>query len=219
MSSLDEFLMPTGVLPGGTLPILGDWQWADEAELDDEEWLDKDGRDRILEKEAQARRRETERRARLRDRITLPDGFFLARLPAELFAEALSFFDVGELMGLEAAAGPRFFALRLADVHALGFAHRAKRLVSDESELAWIEERRPRLLTVLFKIERRKFFTGFVWLRNGWLHRDSDLPAVEHPNGDREWYVDGKLHRENGLPAIERKNGAREWWQLGRRVV
>lgn len=213
MTNLDEMLRPNGVLPDGTLPILPQFPFWDEGEHF--EWFDNDGHDCIFERREQAMQREVERRVRLCDRITLPDEFFLARLPAELFAEALSFFDVGDLMGLEAAAGPQFFASRLPDLHKLGFAHRAKRRIFDESELAWIEEQRPHHLTVLFKIERRKFITGFVWLRNGWLHRDDDLPAVEHPNGDLEWYFEGKCHRENGMPAIVRKNGAQEWWVMG----
>ena len=45
----------------------------------------------------------------------------------------------------------------------------------------------------------------------GQLHRDNGLPAVEFPNGDREWWVNGKLHRDNGLPAIEFPNGDIEW--------
>ena len=40
------------------------------------------------------------------------------------------------------------------------------------------------------------------WYRNGKLHRDGDLPAVECVNGTKEWYRNGKLHREGDLPAV-----------------
>jgi len=35
----------------------------------------------------------------------------------------------------------------------------------------------------------------------GEFHR-VDGPAIEHANGDKEWYINGKLHREDG-PAYE----------------
>ena len=41
------------------------------------------------------------------------------------------------------------------------------------------------------------------------LHRE-DGPALEYPNGDKEWYLNDKRHREDG-PAIEWSNGAKEW--------
>lgn len=40
--------------------------------------------------------------------------------------------------------------------------------------------------------------------KDGKLHRENG-PAIEYPNGDKEWYKDGKKHRLNG-PAIETKN-------------
>ena len=46
------------------------------------------------------------------------------------------------------------------------------------------------------------------------LHRDFDRPAVEHVNGDKEWYTNGQRHREDG-PAVERADGSREWWVYG----
>jgi hypothetical protein len=45
---------------------------------------------------------------------------------------------------------------------------------------------------------------------NGELHRE-DGPAIEHPDGYKEWHMDGKLHREDG-PAIEDPDGGKEWF-------
>ena len=41
------------------------------------------------------------------------------------------------------------------------------------------------------------------------LHRE-DGPALEYPNGDKEWRLNGKYHREDG-PAIEYADGSKEW--------
>jgi len=38
----------------------------------------------------------------------------------------------------------------------------------------------------------------FYHYKNGLLHREDDLPAIEGPNGYKEWYMNGKLHREKG---------------------
>ena len=46
------------------------------------------------------------------------------------------------------------------------------------------------------------------------FHRE-DGPAIEYPNGSKEWLIDGKRHREDG-PAIEYKNGRKEWWLNGK---
>jgi hypothetical protein len=46
------------------------------------------------------------------------------------------------------------------------------------------------------------------------LHR-TDGPAIEWPNGDKEWFVDGKLHRIDG-PAIECADGCKEWFVDGK---
>lgn len=49
-----------------------------------------------------------------------------------------------------------------------------------------------------------------VYKRNDKRHR-ADGPAVEHANGDEEWYVDDKPHRIDG-PAIQRVNGYSFWY-------
>ena len=33
-------------------------------------------------------------------------------------------------------------------------------------------------------------------------HRDGGLPAIEHADGGKEWWVDGVLHRDDDLPAL-----------------
>jgi hypothetical protein len=48
------------------------------------------------------------------------------------------------------------------------------------------------------------------------LHRDNDLPALEHTNGDKAWYINGKCHRDNDLPAVEYVNGDKAWYVNGR---
>lgn len=46
------------------------------------------------------------------------------------------------------------------------------------------------------------------------LHR-LDGPAVEHPDGSKEWWVRGKRHRHSE-PAVEHGDGfGREWWVRG----
>ena len=51
------------------------------------------------------------------------------------------------------------------------------------------------------------------WYLNGEHHRE-DGPAVERPDGTKQWLVKGKLHRENG-PAIEWADGTKEWFLNG----
>ena len=41
-------------------------------------------------------------------------------------------------------------------------------------------------------------------------------PAIEHSNGDEEYWVNGKLHRLRG-PAIDSIDGYQEWWIEGKR--
>ena len=51
---------------------------------------------------------------------------------------------------------------------------------------------------------------GIFYYKDGKLHR-KDGPAIEYPNGDKEWYLNGELHREDG-PAIEYPNGGNVWY-------
>lgn len=52
------------------------------------------------------------------------------------------------------------------------------------------------------------------WYKEGYLHRENDLPAVITEDG-HSWYVHGKLHRDGDLPAVIDKNGGKEWWKDG----
>jgi hypothetical protein len=54
-----------------------------------------------------------------------------------------------------------------------------------------------------------------IWYKDGVLHRDGDLPAVEWPSGTKIWYKDGKLHRDGDRPAIEWSDGSKEWYKDG----
>ena len=54
-----------------------------------------------------------------------------------------------------------------------------------------------------------------TWYKNGKLHRNKGLPAVEWVNGSKEWYIDGKRHRDNG-PATEWIYGTKEWYVNGK---
>src|ERR1035437_9596517 len=58
---------------------------------------------------------------------------------------------------------------------------------------------------------------GVVRWRNssGQLHRE-DGPALEWPNGRREWWLNGQRHRKDG-PALEGADGRHEWWLNGQR--
>jgi hypothetical protein len=56
---------------------------------------------------------------------------------------------------------------------------------------------------------------GKMWCKDGVLHRNGDLPAIEYPNGTKKWYKDGKRHRDGDRPAIEQANGSRCWYKNG----
>ncbi len=48
---------------------------------------------------------------------------------------------------------------------------------------------------------------------NQWHHLDD--PAVEYPNGDKEWWQNNQRHRLDG-PAIEYSNGSKFWYIKGK---
>ncbi len=54
-----------------------------------------------------------------------------------------------------------------------------------------------------------------IWYKNGKLHRNKDLPAVEYANGNKYWYKNGELHRDNDKPAVEGNNGYKFWYKGG----
>src|SRR3972149_6313730 len=53
------------------------------------------------------------------------------------------------------------------------------------------------------------------YYKDGKLHRDNDLPAIEFISGSKFWYQNGELHRDNDLPAIEWNDGSKSWYQNG----
>ena len=57
------------------------------------------------------------------------------------------------------------------------------------------------------------------WNRKVWQNKKReyhrlDGPAVEFPNGHKEWWEYGNLHRLSG-PAIEYADGGKNWYQNG----
>ena len=48
----------------------------------------------------------------------------------------------------------------------------------------------------------------------GALHRDGDRPAVEQPNGTKEWFRHGTRHRENDQPGLITQDGRLRWGSL-----
>lgn len=53
------------------------------------------------------------------------------------------------------------------------------------------------------------------WYKNGKLHRDGDLPAIEYSNGLGNYYKNGELHRING-PAVIDPNRTISWYKKGK---
>ena len=54
-----------------------------------------------------------------------------------------------------------------------------------------------------------------VWSKNGFTHRDNDLPAVIFHNGERRWYKNGYLHRDGLKPAIIKVSNEEEYYENG----
>jgi hypothetical protein len=52
---------------------------------------------------------------------------------------------------------------------------------------------------------------NIIWTNEqGQSHREG-APAIEHSNGNKQWYINGKLHREDG-PAVENNDGCKLWY-------
>ena len=54
------------------------------------------------------------------------------------------------------------------------------------------------------------------WWCHGKIHREGG-PALIWCDGDKEWWVNGQVHREDG-PAVEEDNGHKEWWWQDRKL-
>jgi len=61
-----------------------------------------------------------------------------------------------------------------------------------------------------------KYGTKTYTNSKGQLHR-LDGPAIEHANGDKEWYKEDKYHRADG-PAFEYSDGTKYWWVLHKKL-
>lgn len=58
------------------------------------------------------------------------------------------------------------------------------------------------------------YYGDVEWFKEGELHRDNDLPAVECSNGDKSWFKNGVPHRENKA-AIICADGTTFWYLNG----
>lgn len=155
-------------------------------------------------------------------------------IPAEVWAEvAMHFLDVRDLQRLDVlrpdlllAAMPKgsavFRSARCLTVDEKSwFAARDIRVVLLPpaapvvfEQFAYLHRNR---LVHLSLAGVRWFFPVRVWLVNGRPHRDDDLPAVEHANGQLEWFQHGRRHRDGDRPAVESPHGGREWWIEGKK--
>ena len=79
-----------------------------------------------------------------------------------------------------------------------------------EQEVLAIQER-----SELYSIVDDKGVRTYYLYEEGFKHRVHG-PAVEYPNGNKEWWVNGHLHREDG-PAIEYADGGEIWYIHGKR--
>lgn len=82
-----------------------------------------------------------------------------------------------------------------------------------EDELDWFAARG---ILVALLVERSITSSAITWRRNGQLHRDGDLPAVENCSGGKVWCQDGEQHRDNDQPAVEYSDGSKIWYQRGK---
>lgn len=140
-------------------------------------------------------------------------------IPLDVWAEtALEMLDVRDLMKMATDAS-------LLLLLPAGAVFVAKRVLSAD-EIAWFAERDislrllvERRVTTYSKSDRMLFSEMTMWITNGKVHRDSDLPAIEW--GDlgilREWLVDNKLHRDNDQPAVEYSKYYKYWYKHGLR--
>jgi len=67
------------------------------------------------------------------------------------------------------------------------------------------------------KIGKKLLKSVTIWYKDDTLHRDNDLPAVMHSDGEGLWYKEGKIHRING-PARVNNSGYEAWYREGHRI-
>jgi hypothetical protein len=67
------------------------------------------------------------------------------------------------------------------------------------------------------KLPQKTTYDDYVeWSLDGIIHRVSG-PAIEWPNGDREWYRYGRLHRRVVAGPARDTAAMQEWYEYGRR--
>jgi len=54
-----------------------------------------------------------------------------------------------------------------------------------------------------------------IHFKDGVVHRDHDLPAIEDEDGDCQWYQHGYWHRDGDRPACVRSDGFLQWRKYG----
>lgn len=59
---------------------------------------------------------------------------------------------------------------------------------------------------------------GVFWRKNGYAHREGDLPASILKNGTVAYFENGLRHRDNGFPAHIRADGSLEWFENGKEI-
>ena len=72
-------------------------------------------------------------------------------------------------------------------------------------------------LDELYKLTNGKFVRNngdIEHYQNGRLHRKNG-PAIEHANGNKEWYINGKRRCKNDGHAVENTDGYKLWFENG----
>jgi len=90
------------------------------------------------------------------------------------------------------------------------------KLVLDDGSVSWYYVEYGDMYNVMIKYYDDGS-NNFVkkWYKNDDIHRDGDLPAIEHYYF-KEWWKNGLRHRDGDLPAVEFNNKEhKEWWYKG----
>ena len=63
----------------------------------------------------------------------------------------------------------------------------------------------------------KKYLDGdMYWYKNGFSHRDNDLPAVIYNTGTMAWCKNGNYHRDRNLPAVIYYDRTMAWYINGK---
>ncbi|RTK95519.1 MAG: hypothetical protein EKK64_06770 [Neisseriaceae bacterium] len=71
-------------------------------------------------------------------------------------------------------------------------------IVKENLKTAYLnkEQKRKNFKDVVYDVKDR------IWIKDNYVHRDKDLPAVENFCGTKHWYLYGRRHRDNNKPAV-----------------